>query len=123
MGLIQSDQKVTQEKIVQIERFMDRVRASNSYGEPILNFNEDSVTKAELKEAIEGQAQKITKRIKDLQNKSSQSVPVIDDMMEDMKMLKDKLKKQQTKIEKMETDDFVGTRPSNKTSPRIGETM
>ena len=35
---------------------MDRVRASNSYGEPILNFNEDSVTKAELKEAIEGQA-------------------------------------------------------------------
>ena len=94
MGLIQSDQKVTQEKIVQIERFMDRVRASNSYGEPILNFNEDSVTKAELKEAIEGQAQKITKRIKDLQNKSSQSGPMIDDMMEDMKMLKDKLKKQ-----------------------------
>ena len=52
LGLLQSDHKVTAEKIVFIERYMDRLRASNTYGEPIVNFNEDSVTKAEMEKTV-----------------------------------------------------------------------
>ena len=52
LNLLQSDQKITAEKIVQVERFMDRIRASNNHGEPIVNFNEDSATKTEMQEAI-----------------------------------------------------------------------
>lgn len=48
MSLMQSDQKITLEKMVFIERFMDRIRASNNHGEPIVNFNEDSATKEEM---------------------------------------------------------------------------
>ena len=50
--MIKSDFKASTEKIVYIERFMDRVRASNTYGDPIVNFNEDSVTKTQLSEAL-----------------------------------------------------------------------
>ena len=52
MAMILSDQKVTAEKMVQVDRFMDRVRASNTYGEPITNFNEDSATKTEMQEFV-----------------------------------------------------------------------
>ena len=51
-NLLQSDYKITAEKMVFIERFMDRIRASNNHGEPIVNFNEDSATKTEMKEHI-----------------------------------------------------------------------
>ena len=44
---------MTDEKILHIERFMDRIRASNPYGEPIMQFNEDSVNKDEMKDAID----------------------------------------------------------------------
>ena len=43
---------------------MDRIRASNTYGEPIVNFNEDSATKAEMKELIAAEVVNFQKRIK-----------------------------------------------------------
>ena len=43
---------------------MDRIRASNTYGEPIVNFNEDSVTKKELKESVDQMLAPVLKKIK-----------------------------------------------------------
>ena len=43
---------------------MDRIRASNIYGEPIVNFNEDSATKEEMKELIAAEVVNFQKRIK-----------------------------------------------------------
>ena len=63
-GLLQTDQAETAKKIVFIERFMDRIRASNTYGEPIVNFNEDSVTKKELKESVDQMLAPVLKKIK-----------------------------------------------------------
>ena len=93
LGLLQSDYKVTSEKIVQLERFMDRIRASNTYGEPIVNFNEDSVTKKELKQTVEASIKPFVKSLKGLQRSNSEAEPVIDDIREDVIMIKDILKK------------------------------
>ena len=51
-------------RIIKVERFMDRIRASNIYGEPIVNFNEDSATKEEMKELIAAEVVNFQKRIK-----------------------------------------------------------
>ena len=66
MSLLQSDQKITLEKMVFIERFMDRIRASNNHGEPIVNFNEDSATKEEMQLIAAEEVGKLSKRMKDL---------------------------------------------------------
>jgi len=51
---------------VQMERFLDRLRASNTYGEPITNFNQDSVTKAELQSILAEEQKKNMKRLKEV---------------------------------------------------------
>ena len=84
-----------------IERFMDRIRASNTYGEPIVNFNEDSVTKQDLKQALEDQSTKIQRKIKDVKRASSDAEPLIQDTREDVSMLKDLFKKLETKVDKI----------------------
>ena len=42
---------------------MDRLRASNTYGEPIVRFNEDSATKSEMQEHIAGEVKKVMARL------------------------------------------------------------
>lgn len=39
-----NEQEGNTDRITQMERFCDRLRASNTYGEPIVRFNEDSAT-------------------------------------------------------------------------------
>lgn len=48
LSLYASYHKVADEKLTQMERYLDRIRCSNTYGEPITNFNEDSATKTEM---------------------------------------------------------------------------
>ena len=92
-ALIQADQKVHFEKLTFIERFMDRIRASNTYGEPIVNFNEDSVTKVELKASLEEEARKMMQQIKLLRKHNAETEPVLIDVKEDVALLKDLYKK------------------------------
>ena len=93
LGLLQSDQKVTQEKITNIERYMDRLRASNTYGEPIVNFNEDSVTKRDLNQVLAEEQKKVIKKIKEVKRQSTVAEPDMKDMREDLSLLKDMYKK------------------------------
>ena len=99
IGLIQSDQKVTSERIVQIERYLDRLRATNTYGEPIVNFNEDSVTKTELNQTLAEESKKMIKRLNTLRRQHTQKEPEIDDIREDVNLLKDMFKRHQSKID------------------------
>ena len=56
---------------------MDRIRASNTYGEPIVNFNEDSATKTEMQETVKAEVGKLLTKIKDLKRYNSDQEPVI----------------------------------------------
>lgn len=101
MSLLQSDQKITLEKMVFIERFMDRIRASNNHGDPIVNFNEDSATKEEMQLIVAEEVGKLSKRMKDLKRQNSDRNPIIEDVQEDVALLKEMFRKHQTKIDQM----------------------
>lgn len=124
MSLLQSDQKITLEKMVFIERFMDRIRASNNHGEPIVNFNEDSATKEEMQLIVAEEVGKLSKRMKDLKRQNSDRNPIIEDVQEDVALLKEMFRKHQTKIDQMQAEEISPKiRPafkSDKHSPREG---
>lgn len=86
---------------------MDRIRASNTYGEPIVNFNEDSVTKKELKESVDQMLAPVLKKIKVVQKSQGDAEPVMDDMRDDIAMIKSILKKQKEKVEKISSEDLA----------------
>ena len=72
---------------------MDRIRASNTYGEPIVNFNEDSATKAEMKELIGAEVVNVYKRLKEIKRAANEQEPVVEDMRADIVMIKNIFKK------------------------------
>jgi len=87
VGLCMSDMKVFAEKIAKSERFLDRIRASNPYGEPITNYNEDSATKVEMQEFVKMEVAKVLQRFKELKRFTEQTEAMMTDIKEDVKLM------------------------------------
>lgn len=66
-------------RFVQLERFMDRLRASNTYGEPIVNFNEDSATKTEMQNYVAENIKKVVAKFKVFKRQVTETDAVLND--------------------------------------------
>lgn len=94
LGLLQSDQKVTAEKIEQTEQLIERLKATNSNGTPM----------AQSPRAEE--QKKMAKHLKQLRRQSTQQEPEMHDMREDIILLKDLFKNNQSKIDQLVSEEM-----------------
>ena len=108
IAVVQADKASYDDKLTQVMRFMDRLRASNTYGEPIVRFNEDSATKSEMQDFVNSEAKKLLARLNKYKKQASETEPVIQDIREDMTMLKNIFKKHEGKI-----STLMGEEPEN----------
>ena len=76
-----------------MERFCDRLRASNTYGEPIVRFNEDSATISQMREFVAEEMVPIHKKLKGVLKVCKENEPVIDDVKQDVDLIKSMFKK------------------------------
>ena len=110
---------MTNETLTQHARYLDRIRCSNTYGEPLVNFNQDSATKTEMQDFVKEEVTKIMKKLKDVKKSTQIAEPIIQDLQEDTIMLKNMVKKHQEKMDELKVvAELKSGTKSHQVSPR-----
>ena len=102
---------------------MDRLRASNTYGEPIVRFNEDSATRVEMQEYVNGEIKKVIAKLKNYKRQFSDTEPVIEDIKEDVGLIKTIFKKHEAKISSLMGEENESTQTALKPWEQKSATM